>query len=40
MKRLFPPDNSTQRRAQISRATGAAFLLVYAGYMVWLSQTF
>lgn len=27
-------------RAQISRATGAAFLLVYAGYMVWLSQTF
>lgn len=27
-------------RRQISRPMGAAFLLLYAGYMAWLSQTF
>ena len=27
-------------RTRISRRTGAGFLLLYAGYMAWLSQTF
>lgn len=27
-------------QSRISRATGAGFLLLYAGYMAWLSQTF